>query len=101
MSAVAKRWPGTGVTEIPFWVYTDKDVYESELDRIWYADHWLYAGLEAEVPDVGSYRTTTLAERQVIVVRSSQDQIRVLVFWLHAAGGQRVGQIEMIRVYFM
>jgi salicylate 5-hydroxylase large subunit len=75
---IAKRWPGTGVTDIPYWVYTDKDVYESELDRIWYGDHWLYAGLEAEVPQVGSYRTTTLGERQVIVVRSAQDQISVL-----------------------
>jgi salicylate 5-hydroxylase large subunit len=78
MNTIAKRWPGTGVTEIPYWVYTDHDVYESELDRIWYGDHWLYAGLEAEIPEVGSYRTTTLGERQVIVVRSAQDRISVL-----------------------
>jgi salicylate 5-hydroxylase large subunit len=78
MNAIARTWPGTGVNEIPYWVYTDEDVYESELDRIWYGDHWLYAGLEAEVPEVGSYRTTTLGERQVIVVRSAQDQISVL-----------------------
>lgn len=78
MNAIAKSWPGTGVTEIPYWVYTDRDVYESELDRIWYADHWLYAGLEAEIPEVGSYRTTTLGEKQVIVVRSAADQISVL-----------------------
>jgi salicylate 5-hydroxylase large subunit len=78
MNDIARRWPGTGVTEIPYWVYTDKDVYESELDRIWYGEHWLYAGLEAEVPQVGSYRTTSLGERQVIVVRSAQEQISVL-----------------------
>jgi salicylate 5-hydroxylase large subunit len=78
MNSIAKRWPAAGVTEIPYWVYTDQDVYESELERIWYGDHWLFAGLEAEVPEVGSYRTTTLGERQVIVVRSAADRICVL-----------------------
>jgi len=47
-------------------------------DRIWYGKHWLYAGLEAEVPTVGSYRTTTLGERSVIVIRSAEDKISVL-----------------------
>src|SRR5260370_38837215 len=100
MNTIAKRWPGTGVTEIPHWVYTDQDVYESELDRIWYADHWLYAGLEAEVPQVGSYRTTTLGERQVIVVPSAQDQISVLENRRRHRGVQNCqaqsGQLERI-----
>jgi len=78
MNSVARRWPATGETAIPYWVYTDEEVYKTELDRIWYGDHWLYAGLEAELPSVGSYRTTTLGERSVIVVRSSKDEISVL-----------------------
>lgn len=78
MDAVAKRWSESGETRVPYWVYTDEDVYQTELERIWYGPHWLYAGLEAEVPEVGSYRTTTLGERSVIVVRSADDQISVL-----------------------
>jgi salicylate 5-hydroxylase large subunit len=78
MDAVTRRWPEVGETRIPYWVYTDKDVYQSELARIWYAEHWLYAGLEAEVPTVGSYRTTTLGERSVIIVRSAANEISVL-----------------------
>jgi salicylate 5-hydroxylase large subunit len=78
VNSIAKTWPAAGVSEIPYWVYTDPDVYQTELERIWYGEHWLYAGLEAEVPEVGSYRTTTLGERQVIVVRSAPDQISVL-----------------------
>jgi salicylate 5-hydroxylase large subunit len=78
MDAAVRRWTGSGETRIPYWVYTDEDVYQSELERIWYGPHWLYAGLEAEVPEVGSYRTTTLGERSVVVVRSADDQISVL-----------------------
>jgi salicylate 5-hydroxylase large subunit len=78
MDAAVRRWTESGETKIPYWVYTDQDVYQSELERIWYGPHWLYAGLEAEVPEVGSYRTTTLGERPVVVVRSAEDQISVL-----------------------
>jgi salicylate 5-hydroxylase large subunit len=78
MNATAKHWPETGETRIPYWVYTDREVYRSELERIWYGEHWLYAGLEAEIPTVGSYRTTTLGERSVIVIRSAADEISVL-----------------------
>ena len=35
-------------------------------------------GLEAEIPTVGSYRTTTLGERSVIMVRSAQNEVCVL-----------------------
>src|ERR1700743_155865 len=78
MDVAARRWPETGETQIPYWVYTDKEIYRSELERIGDGEHWLYAGLEAEIPAVGSYRTTTLGERSVIVLRSAPDEISVL-----------------------
>ena len=78
MDAALKRWDSGEPSKVPYWVYTDEDLYRSELDRIWYGPHWLYAGLEAELPEVGSYRTTTLGERPVIVVRSTEDEISVM-----------------------
>ena len=48
---------------------------KQELEKIWYGPHWLYAGLECEIPEVGDFRTTTLGERPVIVVRSGPDEI--------------------------
>jgi len=78
MNVAVRRWPGNDETKIPYWIYTDGDIYRTELDRIWYGEHWLYAGLEAEVPTVGSYRTTTLGERSVIVIRRAEDKISVL-----------------------
>jgi salicylate 5-hydroxylase large subunit len=78
LNVAVRHWPENDETKIPYWLYTDRDIYQKELDRIWYGEHWLYAGLEAEVPTVGSYRTTTLGERSVIVIRSAEDKISVL-----------------------
>ena len=78
MDMDTRQWPADDGSRVPYWIYTDEDVYRSELDRIWYGRNWLYAGLEAEVPEVGSYRTTTLGERSVIVVRSAENEISVL-----------------------
>lgn len=71
-------WPADTNAAIPYWVYTSPAIYAEELERIWYGKHWLYCGLEAEIPDVGSYRTLTLGERAVIMVRREDGQISVL-----------------------
>ena len=72
------KWPDDADGAVPYWIYTDKDNYQRELERIWYGRHWLYCGLEAEVPQVGNYRTATLGERPVIMVRSSETDITVV-----------------------
>jgi salicylate 5-hydroxylase large subunit len=43
-------WPGTGVTEVPFRVYTDPAIFDREMERIFYGDNWAYLGLAAELP---------------------------------------------------
>ncbi len=78
MGQQTRIWPANGDARVPYWVYSDPDVYAAELERIWYGPHWLYAGLEAEIPGVGDYKTTTLGERPVILVRSSETEISVM-----------------------
>jgi salicylate 5-hydroxylase large subunit len=63
------RWAGTGSSRVPFWVYTDPQVYARELERIFYGPHWCYVGLEVEIPNVGDFKLTSVGERQVILVR--------------------------------
>lgn len=63
------RWPGTGSSRVPFWAYTDPQLYQRELERIFYGPHWSYVGLEIEVPNVGDFKLTSVGERQVILVR--------------------------------
>jgi nitrite reductase/ring-hydroxylating ferredoxin subunit len=54
---------------VPFWAYTDAQLYQRELERIFYGPHWSYVGLEVEIPKVGDYRLSSIGERQVILVR--------------------------------
>jgi salicylate 5-hydroxylase large subunit len=63
------RWAGTGSSRVPFWAYTDAQLYARELDRIFYGPHWCYVGLEVEIPNTGDYKLSWVGERQVIMVR--------------------------------
>ncbi len=63
------RWARPGASRVPYWAYTDPQVYQRELERIFHGAHWCYVGLEAEIPKVGDYRLSHVGERQVIVVR--------------------------------
>ncbi|MEN2989701.1 aromatic ring-hydroxylating dioxygenase subunit alpha [Tistrella sp. BH-R2-4] len=73
-----RAWGTDDAGKVPYWVYTDQAVYDRELQRIWYGPHWLYCALEAEIPAVGDFKTTTLGARPVIVVRSAEDEISVV-----------------------
>lgn len=77
MGALNQPWP-EDAGRVPYWVYSDPDVYAAELERIWYGPHWLYCGLEAEIPELGDLKTTTLGERPVVVVRSGPDEVSVV-----------------------
>ena len=71
-------WPGDGTSRIPFWAYTREDLYKKELDRLFYAGHWCYVGLEAEIPNAGDFRRTVVGERSVIMVRDPDGSVNVV-----------------------
>jgi salicylate 5-hydroxylase large subunit len=71
-------WPAEGNSRVPFWAYTREDLYKKELDRLFYAKHWCYVGLEAEIPNVGDFRRTVVGERSVIMVRDPDGSINVV-----------------------
>jgi salicylate 5-hydroxylase large subunit len=71
-------WPGNDTSRIPFWAYTRPDVYERELERLFYKGHWCYVGLEAEVPNPGDFVRTVIGERSVILVRDAEGQLNVV-----------------------
>ena len=74
----APKWPGEGTSRIPFWAYTRDDLYQKELDRFFYNNHWCYVGLEAEIPNPGDFRRTVVGERSVIMVRDPDGGINVV-----------------------
>ena len=63
------RWSHPGSSRVPFWVYTDAQLHQRELERIFYGAHWSYVGLSIEIPNVGDFKLGHVGERQVIMVR--------------------------------
>jgi salicylate 5-hydroxylase large subunit len=72
-------WPAEGNCRVPFWVYTDPEVYKLEQERIFRGSTWNYVGLEAEIPKPGDFRTTYIGDTSVIVARDEDRSVNVLV----------------------
>ncbi|WP_293996317.1 aromatic ring-hydroxylating dioxygenase subunit alpha [Sphaerotilus sp.] len=71
-------WEGDGTHRIPFLAYTDKEIYQRELERFFYKAHWCYVGLEAEVPNPGDFKRTVVGERSVIMARDPDGTVSVI-----------------------
>ena len=70
-------WPKEGWSRVPFWVYTDPDLYKRELDLFFYGRSWNYVALECEIPEKGSFKRSWIGERQVVVVRGDNDAVHI------------------------
>src|SRR5438093_1090043 len=76
----AKRtWPAEGVSRVPYWVYTDAEVYRREQQRIFRGASWSYVALAAEIPRPGDFKRSTIGEVPVVVVRAADGRANVLV----------------------
>lgn len=71
-------WTHGGSSRIPFWAYTNPSVYERELERIFYGKHWSYVGLDAEIPEHGDFKRSSIGERSVILVRDADGSVNVV-----------------------
>jgi len=78
VGSAQRYWADGGVARVPYAHYTSAEGHARELDRIFYNGHWCYVGLEAELPEPRSFRTTWIGERAVIVTRDRDGQIHVL-----------------------
>ena len=75
---MARVWPDD-VSRIPFWVYTDPDLYRLEQERIFRGPAWSYVALGCEIPRPGDFVRTSVGETPVVVVRDKGGAVRVLV----------------------
>lgn len=78
LAAAGEIWSAPGSSRIPAAVYVDPAIYARELERIFYGAHWSYVGLEAEIPEIGSFKRTAIGERSVIMIRNRNGDINVL-----------------------
>ena len=59
-------------------VYTDPDIFEEELDKIFYRG-WVYVGHASEIPQPGDFQVTTIGRHSVIMVRDDDGQVQLLM----------------------
>ncbi|SVC12141.1 uncharacterized protein METZ01_LOCUS264995, partial [marine metagenome] len=60
MTQTDNIWPSKNLTEVPYAVYEDEQIYARERERIFQGPTWNILGLECEVPEAGDYKTTFL-----------------------------------------
>jgi salicylate 5-hydroxylase large subunit len=74
-----RPWPDGGTSRVPYWVYTDPDIYRREQERIFQGPTWNYVALAAEVPEPGDFTRTTVGEVPVVVTRDRRGGLNVVV----------------------
>ncbi|MBV8745263.1 MAG: Rieske 2Fe-2S domain-containing protein, partial [Xanthobacteraceae bacterium] len=64
-------------TEVHRDVYVDDEVFALEMEHV-FGNTWVYVGHESQVPNHGDYFATTVGLQPVLMVRHSDDTVRVL-----------------------
>jgi salicylate 5-hydroxylase large subunit len=62
-------------TRVPYRWYTDADVYAREQERIFRGKSWNYAALACEIPNHGDFKTTTIGDAPIVLVREKSGAI--------------------------
>ena len=71
---VETAWPH-GLTRVPFWVYQDKALFQTEQQRVFEGPVWNFLCLESEIPDPGDWRATVVGSMPVVVARDTDGSI--------------------------
>ena len=64
-------------TEIHKDLYIDQELFQLEMEQL-FANTWVYVGHASQIPNKGDYYTTTVGTEAVIMVRHTDDSIKVL-----------------------
>ncbi len=70
-----QQWPAEGLTRVPYWIYTDRDIYAEEQERIFRGNSWTFLCMEAELPKPNSFRASNLGDMPVVVTRDADGVI--------------------------
>lgn len=69
-----RQWPDH-LTEVPYWVFQDEDVYRAEQRNIFHGPMWNYLCLETELTEPGDFCATFIGEQPVLVTRDHDGEI--------------------------
>ena len=68
-------WPAK-VNEIPKDIFFREDVYQLELENIFYGPEWHPVAHTGELPDNGDFKTINVGERPILIIRGDDGEIR-------------------------
>lgn len=74
-----REWQEGDYSRPPNRLYTDPEIFDREMARIFGGPGWAYVGLEAELPKAGDYLVTRIGDRSVIITRDADGEIRGFV----------------------
>ena len=64
-------------TEVHRDVYIDEEVFQLEMEHL-FANTWVYVGHDSQVPNEGDYFGTTIGTAPILMVRHTDNTVRVL-----------------------
>jgi benzoate/toluate 1,2-dioxygenase alpha subunit len=64
-------------TEVHRDVYTDPEIFDLEMKNL-FANTWVHVGHASQIPNPGDYFTTTIGSQPVIMVRHTDNTVKVL-----------------------
>ena len=64
-------------TEVHKDLYINEELFQLEMEQL-FANTWVYVGHASQIPNKGDYFTTTVGTEEVIMVRHSDNSIKVL-----------------------
>lgn len=72
-----RQWPQGGATRVPYWAYSDPQVYQREMDVIFCGDSWAYVGLDVEIPNPGDFKQGSIGNRPLVMCRDEDGVVHV------------------------
>jgi salicylate 5-hydroxylase large subunit len=73
-----QRWPAEGISRVPYFIYSDPEIYAREQERVFFGPNWSYVALEAEIPNPGDYKRTFIGDKSVLVIRDKDGSINAV-----------------------
>jgi salicylate 5-hydroxylase large subunit len=77
--AALPEWPADRTTRVPFWLYSDPEIYRQEQEQVFGGKAWSYVALEAEIPNAGDFKRSEIGDKPVVVVRDKDGGVNVVV----------------------
>lgn len=75
VNEVPIRWSPGNYSRVPYAVFQSEDVLATEQRKVFEGAVWNYLGLEAEVPNVGDFKTTFVGRMPVVLTRDPDGEV--------------------------